>query len=272
LKKVDHTLIAPVDPTMEDYHKFTHNREDFQKLVGNIAYCWRYATAQSLGMPFLVFESMMKTIQAYIKAKGITKYKEISKVLSDADILRIAAGGDDHPKAIAELKDFVSDPKIMIYQDLVKNAKNKDGMKDNADMDKKLRHLITCVGDPKKIEEPTVEKIEKFLSENPKWRRVIFYGPGHVGILLLGDEKLKQNKGLYFADGNFGITHKYNPGAIDDGQMYPFQPQKKETHVWSNEFFEESTGSGSGSGSDSSSNNEKKYSAYEVNRDKCEQK
>ena len=72
----------------------------------------------------------------------------------------------------------------------------------SADMDLKLRKLITCVQDPVRktvnIQGQNAEEVKKML-EGPdyKWHRVLFTGPGHIGVLLVGDDGK-----LYFADGN----------------------------------------------------------------------
>ena len=62
-------LLAAVHPSMKEFEsRVRHTKQDFQKLSGNSGYCWRYASSQGLGVPFLVFEQMVKTIQSYIKA------------------------------------------------------------------------------------------------------------------------------------------------------------------------------------------------------------
>ena len=60
--------LAPVDPSMQAYNKrHTLSQTEFQSLSGNSGYCWRYSAAQCLGMPYLVFEHMLKAMQAHIK-------------------------------------------------------------------------------------------------------------------------------------------------------------------------------------------------------------
>ena len=74
---------APVHPSLQQYDKLTHDQAHFRKLTGNVGYCWRYATAQALGMPYLIYEQMVRTIQPKIREAWFSKsYPFLIKDLS----------------------------------------------------------------------------------------------------------------------------------------------------------------------------------------------
>ena len=119
--KVKKGYYAPADPSLEPYNKFTHTKAKFQKMSGNKGYCWRYATSQSLGIPYLMYEQMLKTIQAYLADQGDAgAYHFLANPLTkDANDAR--KDGGRTKLMIEELKTFVlTHPNAILYREIAK--------------------------------------------------------------------------------------------------------------------------------------------------------
>ena len=119
--KVKKGYYAPADPSLEPYNKFTHTKAKFQKMSGNKGYCWRYATSQSLGIPYLMYEQMLKTIQAYLADQGDAgAYEYLANPLTkDSNDAR--EDGGRARLMIEELKRFVlAHPDAIIYREIAK--------------------------------------------------------------------------------------------------------------------------------------------------------
>jgi len=236
---------AGVHPSMKEFDsRVKHTQAEFQKLSGNNGYCWRYASSQGLGVPFLVFEQMVKTIQSFIKAhssaidayeaadltkslgKPLSYFLEdwrgknhITKFASDAQNHSIH-GVSDTVHMMTMLKWFAKKyNETSLYEEKFKGSMEAAKQ---AKLSAGLRKLIKCVH-TQSVTDPSLEKINEFLTndENGYQRRVYFefrmYDAtvtprkprgGHVAVLLRHTDGK-----IYYADGN---------GFDLDGQLLPW--------------------------------------------------